>query len=107
MQEELVKRGWQLFNTHLKPNNCTGYYKSFTNHETCNFNKRDVKQVEIYIHTDSKLGDYVEVECCGQLKDESWVRFTVLGIKDNSIDNIELKVEEVLRVWDFAVSQAQ
>lgn len=103
MQEELVKNGWQIFNSHLKSENCIGYYKSFAGHKECNFNKRGVKQVEIYVHQDPKLGEYVEIDCCGQLADESWIKSTFLGLKEVTAEAVEKKVQDLLKIWDFAV----
>ena len=106
MEEELIKQGWQQFNSHLKPPNCTGYYKSFEGHKSCNYNKKNVKQVEIYITNDPKAGKFIEVECCGQLVDESWIRCTFLGIKNNSLRHIEKKIENILKIWDYATEQS-
>ena len=78
----------------------------FPSHDNYQCNKdRDSKQVGILhsiVQYREQLHESFEVECVGELKSGSWLKLQSYAIDKPTYELLMEKVDELLKVWDFA-----
>jgi hypothetical protein len=107
INQQLLDNGWRAFPNPSRNERKQGYGKSFDGHAECKCNAGKRKQVEIYHYPPDRivghtLSDVWRVDCVGQLPDNEWLCIKVEGLTD--IDTINRTVNQLLKIWDYAVS---
>ena len=109
INQQLLDDGWRVWPCPYGEKRKTFFAKSFAGHAKCKCNAPKNKQVEIYHSHAGRWGsvdcpDVWSVHLCGKLPDNEWLRTEVQGLDD--IDTIYRTVDQLLKIWDYAVSIA-
>ena len=107
INEQLLADGWRMFPSPFRNDTKQGYAKSFEGHAECKCNQGKRKQIEIYHYSADRiltktLPETWRVDCVGQLPDNEWLHMNVEGVSD--IETIYRTVDQLLKLWDYAVS---
>jgi len=109
INQQLLDDGWRMFPNLFRDEYKQDYAKSFKGHAECKCNAGKRKQVQIHHYLSNRivghtLPDVWSVDCTGKLPDNEWLRMNVEGLTD--IDTIYRTVDQLLKIWDYAVSIA-